>query len=51
MIRGKWKVWIGYEKYIKIKGKNAYLYRTVDSNGRPIDFFVSERRDKEVANG
>jgi len=35
--------------YLKIKGKNAYLYRAVDSQGKTIDFLVSERRDKDAA--
>jgi transposase-like protein len=26
------------ETYIKIKGKDAYLYRAVDSEGNTIDF-------------
>jgi len=37
------------ETYLKIKGKNAYLYRAVDSEGNNIDFFVSEYRDKDTA--
>lgn len=37
------------ETYIKIKGKNAYLYRVLDSKGNIIDFFVSEHRDKATA--
>ena len=37
------------ETYIKIKGKNAYLYRAVDSSGKTIDFMVSEKRDKRSA--
>jgi transposase-like protein len=39
----------GVETYIKIKGKDAYLYRAVDSEGNTIDFFVSENRDKDAA--
>ena len=31
---------------MKIKGKNTYLYRAVDSSRNMIDFDVSERRDK-----
>jgi len=41
--------WRMDETYLKIKGKNAYLYRSVDSEGKTIDFFVSEHRDKDAA--
>ncbi len=41
--------WRMDETYIKIKGRNAYLYRAVDSKGGTIDFYVSERRDKPAA--
>lgn len=37
------------ETYIKIRGKNAYLYRAVDSEGNTIEFHVSENRDKDAA--
>jgi len=40
--------WRMDETYLKIKGKNAYLYRAVDSQGKTIDFFVSEYRDKDA---
>ncbi len=41
--------WRMDETYIRIKGRNAYLYRAVDSAGKTIDFYVSERRDKKAA--
>jgi len=41
--------WRMDETYIKIKGKDAYLYRAVDSAGNTIDFYVSENRDKKAA--
>jgi len=41
--------WRMDETYITIKGKNAYLYRAVDSHGDTIDFLVSEKRDKRTA--
>ncbi len=41
--------WRMDETYIKIKGKDCYLYRAVDSFGKTIDFFVSENRDKNTA--
>ena len=37
------------ETYLKIKGKNVYLYRAVDSEGNTIDFLLSENRDKVAA--
>ena len=41
--------WRMDETNIKIKGKDCYLYRAVDSEGKTIDFFVSENRDKKAA--
>jgi transposase, IS6 family len=41
--------WRMDETYIKIKGKDAYLYRAVDSEGNTIDFYVSKNRDKKSA--
>jgi len=42
-------LWRTDEVYTRIEGKNAYLYRTVDSIRKTIDFYVSERRDKNAA--
>lgn len=36
------------ETYIRIKGKNAYLYIAVDSKGNTIDFYVSKKKDKPI---
>jgi putative transposase len=41
--------WRMDETYLKIKGKDIYLYRAVDKFGKTIDFMVSEKRDKEAA--
>jgi len=41
--------WRMDETYLKIKGKNLYLYRGIDSDGDTIDFLVSEKRDKITA--
>lgn len=38
--------WRMDETYIKIKGKNAYLHLAVDSKGKTVDFYASERRSK-----
>jgi putative transposase len=37
------------ETYLKIKGKDIYLYRAVDKFGKTIDFKLSEKRDKKAA--
>src|ERR687891_1362357 len=37
------------ETYIKVKGKDRYLYRAVGSTGQTIDFLLTARRDKESA--
>src|SRR4029077_396071 len=37
------------ETYIKVKGKDRYLYRAVDSTGHTIDFLLTARRDTAAA--
>jgi len=37
------------ETYLKIKGKDVYLYRAVDKFGDTIDFKLTEKRDKKSA--
>ena len=37
------------ETYIKVKGKDRYLYRAVDSTGQTIDFLLTAKRDTEAA--
>lgn len=41
--------WRMDEIYLKIRGKDMYLYRAVDSSGSTIDFWLSRRRDKKAA--
>jgi len=43
------KRWRMDETYIKIRGKDAYLFRAVDKAGNTVDFYVSEKRDTEAA--
>ena len=37
------------ETYIKVKGKDRYLYCAVDSTGQTIDFLLTAKRDKASA--
>ena len=37
------------ETDIKVKGKQAYLYRAVDDNGSTIDFYLSPIRNSRAA--
>lgn len=41
--------WRVDETYIKIKGKDRYLYRAVDSQGKTIDFLLTAHRDARAA--
>jgi len=37
--------WRVDETYIKVKGKDRYLYRAVDSPGQTLDFLLTAHRD------
>ncbi len=41
--------WRVDETYIKVKGAWKYLYRAVDSDGNPLDFLLSAKRDARAA--
>src|ERR1700734_728685 len=41
--------WREDEKYVRVKGRWAYLYRAVDSCGQTIDFLLSAKRDAGAA--
>lgn len=41
--------WRVDETYVKVKGQWMYLYRSVDSEGNTIDFYLSKTRDPKAA--
>jgi len=41
--------WRMDETYVKIKGKNHYLYRAVDSTGKNLDMWLLKKRDTQAA--
>lgn len=41
--------WRVDETYIKVKGKDRYLYRAVDSEGKTLDFLLTAKRDAQAA--
>jgi transposase-like protein len=41
--------WRVDETYIKVKGKDKYLYRAVDSQGNTLDFLLTAKRDALAA--
>ena len=41
------KSWKMDETYVKVSGQWVYLYRAVDSDGKTIDFMLSEKRDRK----
>ena len=52
-LRGKLKytttTWHMDETYVRIAGQWVYLFRAVDSHGDTVDFYLSEKRDREAA--
>ena len=45
-VNGSWHM---DETYLKIKGKDVYLYRAIDKIGNTVDFMLSEKRNKKAA--
>ena len=41
--------WRLAETYVRMKGKWAYLYRAVDTEGQTIDFLLPPHRDRDAA--
>ena len=45
-VGGRWRM---DETYIKVNGKDRYLYRAVDKEGQTIDFLLTAHRDRNAA--
>ena len=48
-VKRKSSTWHMDETFIRIAGKQMYLFRAVDSHGQTVDFYLSETRDREAA--
>jgi transposase-like protein len=48
-VKRKSSTWHMDETFVRIGGKQMYLFRAVDSQGQTVDFYLSETRDREAA--
>jgi hypothetical protein len=48
-VKRKSSTWHMDETFVRIAGKWMYLFRTVDSQGQTVDFYLSETRDRQAA--
>ena len=48
-MKRKSSTWHMDETFVRIAGKQKYLFRAVDSHGQTVDFYLSETRDREAA--
>ena len=48
-IKRKSATWHMDETFVRIAGRWMYLFRAIDSGGQTVDFYLSERRDREAA--
>ncbi|ASG68922.1 IS6 family transposase [Francisella halioticida] len=46
---GSYISWKMDETYLKLKGKDVYLYRAIDKHGDTLEFMVSEKRDEKAS--
>ena len=45
-VSGRWRM---DETYVKVNGKDRYLYRAVDKEGQTVEFLLTSRRDHKAA--
>ena len=48
-VKRKCSTWHMDETFVRIAGKQMYLFRAVDSHGQTVDFYLSQTRDREAA--
>ena len=48
-MKRKSSTWHMDETFVRIAGKQKYLFRAVDSHGQTVEFYLSETRDREAA--
>src|SRR5215471_15644576 len=48
-VKRKPSTWHMDEAFVRIAGRWMYIFRAVDSGGQTVDFYLSERRDREAA--
>ena len=41
--------WRMHETYVKVNGKDRYLYRAVDKEGQTVEFLLTSRRDRNAS--
>ena len=45
-VGGRWRM---DETYVKVNGKDRYLYRAVDKEGQTVEFLLTSRRDRNAS--
>jgi len=48
-VKPKPPAWHIDETFVRIAGNWMYLFRAVDAHGQTVDFYLSEKRDREAA--
>src|SRR5918997_645748 len=48
-VKRRSSTWHMDETFVRVGGRQMYLFRAVDSHGQTVDFYPSETRDREAA--